>query len=156
MDHYESLDRWKQALRQTCIAYCSADDSVKELNRELKPLRHTVKECSQKVMDLLGERNERRCDIHDHAVSLKIENKRSKKMPNKQQMRDRCLQFTGSEEKGEELFAFLTSPICSEQTKLMRKKMPAIAPKPATFTEAVNDMLEDLEPDHDADLDGLP
>lgn len=146
MEHYESLDNWKQTLRQTCIAYCNADDAVKELNRDLKPLRGTVKECSARVVGLLQERNEKRCDIHDHSVSLKLDNRKSKKMPSKQQMRERCLEYCGDDEKGEELFRFLTVPVCSERTRLLRKKLQgAPAPRPPAFTDAVNDMLEEME-----------
>ncbi|KAK9816095.1 hypothetical protein WJX74_002257 [Apatococcus lobatus] len=153
MDHYESLDKWKQDLRQTCIAYCGADDSIKEIGKELKPLRRTVRECGQRVMDLLGERDERRCDIHDHRVSLRMDSRACKRMPSKPQIRDRCLEYAGGEEKGEELFAFLMAPVSVDRTRLLRKKLQGEPPKPA-FTEAVNDMLEDLEPEHD-DFDGL-
>ena len=145
MDHLEQLDKWKQALRQTSIAYCNADDSVKELNKELKPLRQTVKECSQRVMDLLSERNERRCDIHDHATSLRMDSRKSKKMPTKAQLRERCIDFTDDEAEGDRLFSFLTDPIVSERTRLLRKKLAQPQARPA-FTQSVNEMLEDLEP----------
>ncbi|KAK9827190.1 hypothetical protein WJX74_009693 [Apatococcus lobatus] len=144
MEHYESLDNWKQTLRQTCIAYCNADDAVKELGKELKPLRDTVKECSHKVVGLLQERNEKRCDIHDHSVSLKLDCRKSKKMPSKQQIRERCLEFCGDDDKGEELFAYLMVPVCSDRTRLLRKKLQG-APRPPVFVDAVNDMLEEME-----------
>ncbi len=153
MDRYASLDTWKQDLRQTCIAYCGADDSIKEIGKDLKPLRQTVRECGQRVMELLAERDERRCDIHDHRVSLKMDCRTCKRMPGKQQIRDRCLQYAGAEDKGEELYAFLMAPLSVERTRLLRKKLTGDPPKPA-FTEAVNDMLEDLEPENDA-FDGL-
>lgn len=149
LNELEALDKWKQALRQTCIAYCSADDSVKELNRELKPMRQTVKECSQRVMDLLDERQERRCDIHDHSVSLKMDTRKSKKMPTKQQLKDRCIEYSASEDRGDELFTFLTTPIVTERTRLLRKKL-AVAKEGPAFIESVHnsvaEMLEDLEP----------
>lgn len=145
MDRLEQLDRWKQDLRQSSIAYCTADDAIKELNRELKPLRQTVKECSQRVMDLLTEHDERRCDIHTHAVSLRMDTRKSKKMPSKSQLRERCIEFAGTEDEGDRMFAFLTEPIVSERTRLLRKKLSTNPPRPA-FTESVNEMLEELEP----------
>ena len=148
MDEYEALDQWKQSLRQTSVAYCAADDTIKELAAQLKPLRLTVKDCGAQVIELLQQRNERRCDLHDHKVSLKLDVRNQKRMPSKAQIRERCLQFTGDETKGEELFAFLLNPEVKQRTRLMRKKLTGtIGSKP--FTAGVNEMLEALEAEED-------
>lgn len=156
MDEYEALDSWKQTLRQTSIAYCNADNSIKAMNSELKPLRQTVKECGNHVISLLTERNERRVDLKDERVSLNVVTKDHKKLPSKAQIRDRCLQFTGDEEKGDDLFKFLMAPETQTRTKLTKRRLKkqtlALPQQPKSFMNDVNDMLEDLEAQ---DVDGF-
>lgn len=160
MDEYKALDDWKQMLRQTSVAYCNADNSIKAMNAELKPLRQTVKECGMQVIGLLAERNERRCDLLDQKVSLNVVTKDHKKMPSKAQIRDRCLQFTGDEEKGEELFKFLMAPETQSRTKLTKRRLGKQALKqPApqkSFVSEVNDMIEDLEAEDHASFGSEP
>lgn len=149
MDEYEALDQWKQKLRQTSVAYCTADDEIKDITKDLKPLRQTVKECGLQIMELLAERQERRCDIHDIQVSLKLQNRKTKKMPNKAQIRDRCLQFTGSEDQGEAMFAFLMNPEVNHRTVLKRGKLGGTGDTIADRPQVQEELSEPGTPEFD-------
>jgi hypothetical protein len=104
MDHEEI---WTDALKSHGHGFCDADDTLKNMNAELKPVKLAHKEHKEKMTALMTAKNKRSARFGDSRVRLHKRVSKAK-APSKDTIRDRCHEWDG--ERGEELYKTLMAP----------------------------------------------
>ena len=134
--------QWKESLRESATTFVQADDALKKAGKELKPVRKSMKEHRDIVLDLLVRQNQAFCNLPEHGTRLKVAARKGKKAPSKDTVRERCLQWEvragKSDKSGDDLFAFIFRPEAAESTTLRRVKIPE---------KDMEDMRQDVEDD---------
>ena len=104
MDHEEI---WTEALKSHGHGFCHADDTLKQMTSELRPIKQAHKEHKDKMVQLMSAKNKRSARFGESRVRLHKRVSKSK-APSKDTIRDRCHEFNG--ERGEELYKMLMAP----------------------------------------------
>ncbi len=100
----EETDIWTEALKAHGHGFCDADDTLKTMNAELKPIKQVHRDHKDKMVSLLTAKNKRSARFGDSRVKLHKRVSKSK-APSKDTIRDRCHDWAG--ERGEELYKTL-------------------------------------------------
>lgn len=100
----DETDIWTEALKAHGHGFCEADDTLKAMTTELKPIKQAHKDHKTKMVSLLTSRNKHSARFGDSRVRLTKRVSKSK-APSKDTIRDRCHEW--DEQRGEELYKTL-------------------------------------------------
>lgn len=100
----EAGDIWTEALKAHGHGFCDADDMLKQMNTELKPIKEQHKTHKEKMTALMTAKNKHSARFGNSRVQLQKRVSKSK-APSKDTIRDRCHNWDG--ERGEELYKML-------------------------------------------------
>ena len=103
----DSEEIWTTALKAHGHGFCEADDTLKAMTGEMKPIKLQHKEHRDKMVQLMAAKNKRSARFGESRVRLHKRVQKAK-APSKDTIRDRCHTWDG--ERGEELYKMLTAP----------------------------------------------
>lgn len=119
---------WKDALKRAAQIYVDADDAIKAVNKDIKPLREQRTSSKDEVMGIMARQGLTRIKVHDMGVQFSLKTQRYKLPLNKERLRALSFRFfSGDRESAERLIAFLTEPEYEERVQLRRRKDDADA-----------------------------
>ena len=103
----EATATWQQELGAQARRYLESDNQIKQLVKQLKPVRESAQRYKEIVSSLMVEHREHvgGCiDVHDYGASICCQPGTSKRVPSKDVVRDRCIEYCGDAERGQQLF----------------------------------------------------
>lgn len=116
-------DAWKEELKKAAITYVDADEAIKTVNKEIKPLREQRTASRDSLMAVMSKMGLGKVRVSDIGVQFLLKTQRYKLGLTKERLRDLCFKFfVGDNAAAERLFAYLSEPQYEERVTLRRKK----------------------------------
>ena len=116
-------DAWKEVLKKAAVTYVDADEAIKSVNKEIKPLREQRTTSRESLMAIMGKMGLGKVRVSDIGVQFQLKTQKYKLGLTKERLRELCFKFfAGDQASAERLFAFLSEPVYEERVTLRRKK----------------------------------
>ena len=114
---------WKEELKRAATDYVDADDALRSVNKDVKPLREQRTSSRATVMGIMLQQGLEKVRVQDIGMQFVLKAQRYKVPLNKDRLRVLCQKFfAGNPETAEKLYTFLTEPEYEDRMQLKKKK----------------------------------